>query len=647
MKGMIGGVLCLLGVVVEGILGLKHTARASSKVSWCTAGVQGSPLEVNLPNVMHIPFNVGMDFTNRQDIKLTKIENNHILYKGNMGTLTYLDSVHNITRVDVLAPSVHMLFGVVYPLEVQIKAYSNQTGGFITLCYLFDKHGIAANPFLASGWFRENKIKNMPPSDIEYTLENDFTLKQLIEDKQGHIMYEGTSLVDNCEKTMYLISSEITWMNEQQFNELVPISQMKNTQARPLSLLMYQNFLFEWGIKPKSFSSPMDMARFPSSIQNTIDMYQPDTLHQIGFIPSNFTPGWLTPPGEVLTPVITSTPPEMKYIVYCYEPIDGGKYVPRYIPVPLDYAFTPGIQPDRVEVYVRTQEQYPNGIRDIIKIAMPVQWKPVNQTQKEELAKIAEQKAEEAKVEQVRQQVRAEMKKKEEEKMKVEMRERRIKNIVFKRVCDEWALEAIVNRHYENDDAWQLKDILKGGKRDLLICKRWRVVRVNDDGKDVDEEGNVIPDEKKGDEGNNNQTNGTNPSTGPNNSSNTTAPTSGPAADPNAPDPRLGPINVNKCGNYLLTVLNQRFRNRRVRDYIIDKCKDWKSKILPKATALARVHLTSPHPDPTITPKDLQELAEAEAVLLSSKPRNRSKRQNSRQKRKNDKIEGVVTQLMV
>ena len=81
------------------------------------------------------------------------------------------------------------------------------------------------------------------------------------------------------------------------------------------------------------------------------------------------------------------------------------------------------------------------------------------------------------------------------EKAKEEQKiaERKKKNIKFKRICQEWSLEAIVNRYHNQEDAWNLEEVMKGGHRDLLICKRWKVVRTNDDGKEVDEDGNEVP----------------------------------------------------------------------------------------------------------------------------------------------------------
>ena len=118
---VLGLVIVLLSI--NAVAALKQ--KSNTRVDFCTAGVQGTPIEINLPNIVHIrslgltqAFNIDMDFTNNNGTRLRKIDNNHILYMGDFGSIGYLNAKHTIERVDVFAPSLHMAFGVTYPMEV-------------------------------------------------------------------------------------------------------------------------------------------------------------------------------------------------------------------------------------------------------------------------------------------------------------------------------------------------------------------------------------------------------------------------------------------------------------------------------------------------------------------------------------------------
>ena len=223
-----------------------------------------------------VAFNIDMDFTNNNGTRLRKIDNNHILYLGEFGSVGYLKAKHTIERVDVFAPSLHMAFGVTYPLEVQVKARS-ESGSVVTLCYLFDKMTSHVNKFLSDAGFSQNKIKNIDASTShEIILKNPLSLKDLVEDKSGFFLYEGTSLVGDCEPSMMLVGSEISFMSNSQFDEMIATTQMKATQARPLNMLLYQNFKEDFGVKPKLMNQSITLARFPSSLMNAPEMYQPN-----------------------------------------------------------------------------------------------------------------------------------------------------------------------------------------------------------------------------------------------------------------------------------------------------------------------------------------------------------------------------------
>lgn len=498
-----------------------------------------------------------------------------------------------------------MAFMVTYPVEVQVKARSS-SGDVVTLCYLFDKLASQANKFLADAGFSDNKIKNMDASTSnEVTLGNDLSLKDLVEDKSGYVLYEGTSLVGVCEPSLMFVSSEISFMNNLQFGELVATSPMKPTQARPLNMPLYQNFKADFGLSPKEYNQSLPMARFPSSITDAPLMYQPNSLQQIGYIPSKCVPGWLTPNGTILSVSLSPAPPEMKYLAYFYEPLADNTYLPVYITVPKNFYFTTNIQPATVDTFVRTQEQFPNGLRDIIKIPMPVSWTPLDMAMEEEKKKLAAEQKKAEEEAKIRATVKEKIKKIQAAKTVQAVQaveERKTKDVIFKRICDEWSLESIINRNWNNDDAWNLGGTVKGGTSDLLVCKRWRVVRVNDDGKEVDEDGKPNP------QPNNNATNPVN-----NTSTNTTVP-----SNSTTPPTPLGPIDKSKCGTYLVIILNQRFSNDRIKDYVMEQCKSWDGQNTPTATALAMVSMHNEVLERRlagIEDKVLRQLAEADAAM--------------------------------
>lgn len=509
---------------------------------------------------MTLAFNLHLKFNVVKNGKVTKVENNHMRYDGDFGNVGYADQLYDIQRVDVFSPSLHMMLGVTYPVEVQVKAKS-PLGGYITLSYLYDEMGNMPDRFFADAGFVGDKIKTMTAANKE-DIGNDLTLRDLVGNKRGYIFYEGTSLLDDCEPSIIFVSNEIGYITENQANQLVRLEQMKPTSARPLGLLLHQNIDSSVGTRPTPITQPLPLLRFPSSFENSVHMYFPDEKVPLGTIPSNSTPGWLVPNGTVKQVNLTAPPPEMKYLVYYYEPMGDGSFSPVFLTVPHDSrGFLQNIQPASLDVWIRADEQFTNGIRRLLKLKMGVY----------HTSQAHEDKAAKDKAEALRKATEEYNAKKAaiEKKIKVTLDEidaihkakRTRKNIKFKRVCIEWKLENIVNRDFNQPEAWALQDIERGGHRDLLICQKWEVKMINDNGQEINEAGEVIAPPK------------------PNEKNETEKkPTE-------APHPELGKVDVKKCGNYLLTVLNQRFDNKVIKDYILDKCKDWKSKILPKAAA--------------------------------------------------------------
>ena len=553
--------------------------------------------------------------------RLLKIGNNHLKYEGDFGSISYMNTAHNITRVDLFSPSLHMNLGVTYTAEIQIKARS-PFGGFVTLAFLFDKLTSHTNPFLQQAGFVGNAIRDMPIDDNGKILTNDLNLKHLVEDKRGYVMYEGVSLLDDCEPSLMFVSNEISWMSNSQAEQFILERALKAPVARPLGMRLYQNFAEDFKDLSKKFNSSIYLLRFPSSFKDSVHMYMPNNYEPIGRIPYDAVPGWQVPNSTVLDVGLLKPPPEMKYLAYYYERLPSGSYQPVYVTVPADsFGFMRGIEPATLTIWIRSQEQLPNGIRPLLQIDMPVSQNPpppplnksaTNSTggslgaaqgdtspeavAAAEAAKQAEVANQTAKALEAK--INATLKEIEDIKKKQRMK----KNIRFKRVCAEWTLEALVNRFHNQADSWYLEDFVKGGDRDLLVCKTWRVVMMNDDGQEVNEDGEPLnPNGGGGGGSGNNGTNGNgggggsgNGTSGGNNTNGTSTDpgnNNGTSNNPNLPDPALGPVNVDKCGNYLLVVLNQRFKNDRIKDYIIDSCKDWKAKILPKATATSFARL--------------------------------------------------------
>lgn len=562
--------------MINTVFGAGHYSAASTRNDVSTAGVQFSPIELNLPNMDYLPFQIKMDFANLNLTNMTKRDNNHMIYKAQFGNVSYLEIPYQVKRVDIFSPSLHMAFGVVYPLEVQLKA-TNSAGDVITLAYLFDKFGNHHNQFLKSAGFADQKIRNMSVSGDEVILKNDFSLKHLVEDKSGFMMYEGQSLVETCEPSLIFVSQEISWMSETQFSELIPTGQMKATVARPKGMLIYQNFLEDYGSKPQKVNSSIGLSRFPVDLQNVPAMYAPDEYHQLGYIPADQIPGWQTPNGSVEEPPLLPVPKDMRLLPFCYQLIRPGVYTPRYILVPAEYQLARNTQPESIDIFIRTNTQYHNGVRDIIRLSMPVTYNPIDQAAIQKI-RDAEKKRIDAE--------RAALEKKEQIKIakQVAVKKRQAlegrtstKQLKFKRICDKWEVESIMNRHWDNEQAWDLPDLITGGEKDLLVCKRWKVVLVNDDGSEVREK--PIPKEPEPET--------PSPASTPTNSTNPGPRPNAPIPLPETPEVELGPVDTAKCGTYLTIVLNQRFSNLRVKDYVLDRCKDFKSQEFPKATALA------------------------------------------------------------
>lgn len=552
--------------------------KSSSKLSYCAKSVKTSPIELNYPEMSFSAFKVDMTFNRLSDAKITKLENNHVKYTGDFGTVGYQAYTYKVLRVDVYSPALHMVQGVVHPLEVQVKAKSSE-GGYITLCYMFDKMGAHVNQFLKDGWFADHKIKSMPVAPQGHKMKDGISLKDLVEDKKGYFLYEGQSITDDCEPSLYFISNELSWMSETQYGELIPLSQAVPTVAKPKAMKLYQNVDPNLLTSPKKITEPLSLMRFPSTISASPYMYAPNNFKQFGTIESKYIPAWEVDPKKVKilkSPRLSKLPQGMKYEPYYYEKTKKGEYFAYFIIVSSDFSFTKNVKPKKVPIFVRTQTQYPNGVRDIIQLDMPCFYTPKDLAQEKALAKLKKEEEEKKKKAAAKQKHKEIKAKKAKAKKEAEAAARRKKNIIFKRVCQQWSIISVVNRFYENKDAWNLQDLMRGGKRDLLVCKKWKVVMVNDNGEEVDKEGNVIPKKKQQ----------------PKKKDDKKKPKKGakkPKKKAPKPDPALGKVNVKKCGNYLLTVLNQRFKDKRVKDYYIDKCKDWKSKILPKATALAMV----------------------------------------------------------
>lgn len=561
------------------VVSVQHRSSVSTRNDKCTASVAFSPIELNLPGMDYLAFQIKMEFANLNATNMTKRDNNHMIYKADFGNVSYLDIPYSVKRMDIFSPSLHMAFGVVYPLEVQLKA-KTAAGDVITLAYLFDKFGNNHNGFLKSAGFHNAKIRNMSVSGDDVILTNDLSLRHLVGDKAGFMMYEGQSLVEVCEPSLIFVSSEISWMSETQFQELIPTGQMKETVARPKGMLVYQNFLEDYGSKPVKINAALELSRFPVHLQNVPAMYYPDEYHKLGYIPPDQIPAWQQLNGTLEDQPLLPVPSDMKLLPYCYRLIRPGVYTTRHIVVPKDYELAKNTQPEYIEVFIRTNTQYHNGVRDIIKINMPVEYTPIDKAAiqairaAEEKRLAAERKQAEKKV-QV-QKARAEAVK---QRLKV-LQATSTKKLKFKRVCEKWELENIVNRHWQNEAAWDLPDLKERDQQDLLVCRKWRVVLENDDGSEVLEK--PIPKDPTPPAPAGNSTNSTTVS-----NSTSTAP-----APPKVEVPDFGPIDVQRCGSYLTIVLNQRFQNMRVKDFVLDKCKDWQSQQIPTATALAAIRST-------------------------------------------------------
>lgn len=485
-------------------------------------------------------------------------------------------------------------------MEIQVKAKSAK-GGTITVCYLFEVFDREHNEFLIELGFAANMLKKIKPFNetrLETKIPTDLSLYGLLAKKEGYMLYEGQSLFDDCEPSLFFISKDISWMSQEQYGEVKGKPQLKETHKRPINMILYQNIDPNFGKIPYQVNTTFSpRPKFPSSAKHDLFMYNPDDNETLGVIGPYATPGWETLNGSFYT--ITDLPPlpyGLKYLVFFYEPVyrTDFSHIPRYIIVPSSFSWTKNLQPSFVPIVIRSNIPESIGfVRPLVTLKVGIakvdlnlleSWQKEKEQAKEEVKKkMAQeaQKAEAAKHEEAIKKAQEAAAKlanttnstspndRDKLAQQLELEKLRRAAITWERRCVRWALQAILNRHYNNEDAWDLRGVWKGGHSDLYTCIEWKDVRIGPDGQEVDEDGNPI-----------NPTNSSVPANpkpiipGTNSTSNTTQPLNPSIPQQETPkqlelEPKL---NLKKCGLYISVILNKNFHDVKFKDLVTSQC---------------------------------------------------------------------------
>jgi hypothetical protein len=382
-----------------------------------------------------------------------------------------------------------------YALEVQFKAESS-LGAVITFVYLFDKFGSEPNDFLGSLGFHDHYVKNLG----EYSkkkeavlIDSEVSLQELVAGRSGYFLYEGQSLFDSCEPSLVFVSKDVSWMSEKQYEELESSKKFRETANRPKDLKVYQNFGEQFGRQPYNITQPLGHTNFPGSADFNIQVYRPKDAEPLGLIEPGFAPAWADLPSPIYQlEQLPRLPVQMKYLPYFYEKLKTGEWAPVYITVPENFDYTKNIQPEMIPVFIRSNLPKPNGVRDIVKLDMPVvpidpkllnQLGELKKDQEKVRAKDAEKNLQESKrqgEEKAKQE--ALLKAVQEEEKQIAELEKKREEMGFKKVCVKWRLNSLVNRHFDNEHSWDIEGIWKGGASDDYECAEYKMVPTGADG---------------------------------------------------------------------------------------------------------------------------------------------------------------------
>lgn len=358
-------------------------------------------------------------------------------------------------------------------------------GGVLTISFLYDKYKDHEDKFLKKLKFGKRvypKAKFASETKLPNFLKGKHDLHKLFEGNDKYLMYEGESPVGKCDPAIVFVNHNLNWISEKQYEDIVDDSLLAVTKARRIGQLVYQNIDAKLNREPMALKEEIDVPKTPSSLAFSPFVYNPVDIHSLGWIHPKYIPGWKhVNSHHVMKKVeMPRLPHRMKYLPLWHQQMKHGKkkyYKPVYVIVPRKFRWTRNIQPNTIPVYIRTNFTEPNGIRNIIKIDMPIRWNPKE--------KVKDKKTK---------------KKKKKKKHKIKLKLGKKPEVFrFRRICVKWHMGVLLNRYFMNKEQWLFKDKLSGiepGR--LLQCKKWRVIRINRLGQEVNKKGKPIKNGRNG-----------------------------------------------------------------------------------------------------------------------------------------------------
>lgn len=189
----------------------------------------------------------------------------------------------------VAAPSWHSLMGQKYAMEVQVKA-REYYGKSITMCFFFetDSQETGFNSFLYGLGIGSGQIREMESGETRSVSGQDPPdLQGMIGKQKEFLVYDGHSLVDDCEPTKYVFMLASVYINYKQALEL-----QRNVDENRVVPISYKNRVYQNFDK----TSPR-RKKNPPHPKNNIPLAPP---HRI--IPRRPKPPHYIPPPQAYTP---------------------------------------------------------------------------------------------------------------------------------------------------------------------------------------------------------------------------------------------------------------------------------------------------------------------------------------------------------
>lgn len=354
----------------------------------------------------------------------------------------------------------------------------------LIISFLFEKFKDNENKFLKKLGFGKKiypRAKFLSETKVPNFLKERHDLHYLFQNRDKYLMYEGESPTGKCDPAIVFVNHNLNWISQSQYNDITDDKILAITKARRIGQLVYQNIGRELNQKPMPLKEEIDLPKTPSTLAFSPFVYNPTDIHSLGWIHPKFIPGWKhVSHRKVLKKVEKpKLPSSMKYLPLWHERVNYGKnkhyYKPVYVIVPRSFRWMRNIQPNTIPVYLRTNYTEPNGVRNIIKIEMPIRWNPKE--------KIGPKKMK---------------KKKHKRKIKLKLG-KKPEVFRFRKICVQWHMGVLLNRYFLNKEQWLFKDKISGiSPGRLLQCRKWKVIRINRIGQEVDKKGKAVKNSRNG-----------------------------------------------------------------------------------------------------------------------------------------------------